>query len=274
MNHCENSSGNANGFTMIELLVVTAIIGVLVSLLLPTLQQAKEKGKAADCANNLRQVFIAFAMHADDHDDYFPHTYYWWRTLGSEGYLGAGEYHGGATTPGPSGWAYKEQRWPAFRCKGEKGAYFNTSDTNCKQPNPLVTGFDSDLDHCSYALQWSINRYCGYYAGYCGVNAIYPRRGFANGTPDCKGGRGAAPLVMDKCAPFFGWVPNCQEWNIDNPNPYVGSGCGGGCYYAFRHPGNRANVLYLDGHVDTWRSFVETGNRNWVDVWLTEPGQP
>lgn len=264
MIHC------GRAFTMIELLVVVAIIAILASLLLPALRNAQEAAKASDCVNNLRQVYTAFAMFANDNDDYFPHTYYWWRILGNAGYLGAGEIHGGGTTPGPSGWAYSERRWRAFRCAGEKGAYFNTADPNCKQPNPLVTGFDSDLDHSSYAFWWSINRYCGYYPGYCGAERTRARLGFSK-MPDNPGGRSSAPLVVDKCAPFFGWVPNCMEWNIDNPNLHAGSGCGGPCYYAFRHPGGVANILYLDGHVGTVRHRNQTGKANWVDVWTTEP---
>jgi prepilin-type N-terminal cleavage/methylation domain-containing protein/prepilin-type processing-associated H-X9-DG protein len=61
------SARAVRAFTLIELLVVIAIIAILASMLLPSLATAKDKGKRASCANNLRQLILATLMYDDDH---------------------------------------------------------------------------------------------------------------------------------------------------------------------------------------------------------------
>ena len=64
--------GVARGFTLVELLVVIGIISLLVSILLPTLSRARDSARNIQCANNLRQVGIAFMGYQNDFEGYLP----------------------------------------------------------------------------------------------------------------------------------------------------------------------------------------------------------
>ncbi len=66
-----------HGFTLVEMLVVIAIIAVLAALLLPALAGAKGKAYRVQCASNQRQIGMAFQMYADDNAGSFPVTQGW-----------------------------------------------------------------------------------------------------------------------------------------------------------------------------------------------------
>jgi len=67
-------------FTLVEVLVVAAIIAVIAALLFPTLKAARERGNEAVCAGNLRQIGQAFILYVQDHGT-FPVTYGTWYPL-------------------------------------------------------------------------------------------------------------------------------------------------------------------------------------------------
>jgi prepilin-type N-terminal cleavage/methylation domain-containing protein len=77
----QNNFKNANsfiklgrGFSLIELLVAMAIIGILVALLLPVLSNAKVRAKRTACLNNLKQINLGVHLYAGDNSDKLPDT--------------------------------------------------------------------------------------------------------------------------------------------------------------------------------------------------------
>ena len=64
-----------NGFTLVELLVVIAVIGILASLLLPALARSKAKANTIYCLNNNKQLVAGWLMYADDYSQRLPYNF-------------------------------------------------------------------------------------------------------------------------------------------------------------------------------------------------------
>jgi prepilin-type N-terminal cleavage/methylation domain-containing protein/prepilin-type processing-associated H-X9-DG protein len=66
------SNKQGTGFTLIEILVVIAIIAILAAILFPVFARARENARRASCQSNLKQIGLGFLMYAQDYDSVLP----------------------------------------------------------------------------------------------------------------------------------------------------------------------------------------------------------
>src|SRR5271165_3556364 len=92
-----DSRQERSGFTLVELLVVIAIIGILIALLLPAVQAARESGRRVQCSNNLKQLGLGVLQHVDTCGR-FPSDGWGW------GWVGDPDH--GNRMGQPGGWIY------------------------------------------------------------------------------------------------------------------------------------------------------------------------
>jgi prepilin-type N-terminal cleavage/methylation domain-containing protein len=127
------------GFTLVELLVVIAIIGVLVALLLPAVQAAREAARRTQCSNNLKQLGLACLLHVDTYG-FFPSGGWgdWW--------VGCPDQGAGIRQPG--GWAYQLLPFIEESARAGIGRGFKCGDPNSRAAMGKMVSTPVSIFYC------------------------------------------------------------------------------------------------------------------------------
>lgn len=115
-------------FTLVELLVVIAIIGVLVALLLPAIQSAREAARVCKCQNNLRQVGLAVLLH-ESQRDHFPY--------GGWGHEWVGMPERASDEQQPGGWIFNVLPFLEFAALHDLGGSSSTQASSARLRTPI-----------------------------------------------------------------------------------------------------------------------------------------
>lgn len=240
---------------MIELLVVVAIIAILAAILLPSLQQAKEKSKRAACMQNMRQVAVALQMLASDNDGWI------------NGINAATDTNGTAMA---IDWTVSVASYLGRGNTNYLGQYkqlsYTESTTLC--PSRLPSHPDSNSG-TGFADGWYPYGANTLFVGY----QYYPMHKLTEVV------HSERVYLLSDC--YTGWPESLNNlvhqaiWTIDG-------GWGSGIWMHARHParpgltpgvpfiGNGLNFVYVDGHGE----FLKRYGLNWYEVdWYKTYGQ-
>ncbi|MEM7807424.1 MAG: prepilin-type N-terminal cleavage/methylation domain-containing protein [Planctomycetota bacterium] len=226
---------SSKGFTLVELLVVVAIIALLVSVLLPTLKGAREAARGVTCLSNQRQIGLALLAYASDFDNHIGIVDNRYDTpVGSQRpATGLTSYH---------------------RFLREHGAVVSeeTDDALSVFVCPSWTPFEWESDQQVYGFRWT---------------SYWPEKSLIKGDANPSGGfsyvrlaavRRSADFQVVTCSLSRDNEQAARWFPIGNPNNNVKT--------HLRHNGT-ANLLAMDGHASAFRAdeLEKAGITLWVD---------
>ena len=227
-------------FTLVELLVVVAIIALLVSILVPALQKAQARARLIVCASDQRSIALAIYLYADDNSNAFPPSFpesstVWGIARQTDPAMPGYHFMTSNGGPYPDGTNY-------FKCWMDLvHPYLNNVIDVWRCPSyekRSVTGFG--MAECTYGY----NGYFGYFTDMKMDEIIYPSRLIM--TLDYNTPYGSYANFSD----FRSFITNLVGWA---PDP-----CG-------MHGDDLMEVAFVDGHVEE----VNRLDPEYFDDWLT-----
>lgn len=258
-----SASAHRRAFTLVELMVVVAIIGLLISVMLPAVSSARGSARAVQCLSNTRSIAVALTMYADDdHDRHFPTAR-----------MPSMPMNGQPAAPFQISWLYLiapyigvDERLPDDPTSEEIHEFVHRLGV-CQCPEDHSAAWQSEQSPrlASYAINAYITPN---HPPYWGVRPAQIR----NASETIVAAELAEGLSMDHFMPMFWGDPpavanpmtQARQWDAQAQRPKV--------LEHTRHHGDRANYVFADGHAgphsftDTWlQARGSKPARNWYD---------
>jgi prepilin-type N-terminal cleavage/methylation domain-containing protein/prepilin-type processing-associated H-X9-DG protein len=277
-----NVTFHRKGFTLVELLVVIGIIALLIAILLPALNRARQQANLIYCQSNLRQIYMALLMYANNNKDKLPwgdsgydygdgRGYVWeqnWVYQASV-YMGVDASQGYSkalvdkdTLPDQPWWGattHYTGNWRAFPPYGENDPWFSLALGKTEKARQYP------LSQCKNGAE-KMMLWCGAQVIGWGGNA-WPNDMALNGWEYSWGTCWAEPAGASWARNNGGWLngriglgdwpnptnidPNASDWIGKSNKDYVSMDAWT-CAMRYRHLNNTTcNVAFFDGHVES-----------------------